>query len=108
MWSSSLSPQMNEKWNNSHRAQMNISRGPWKFERTRKTPAEPGRTKERRRKRKRRGSGLGPVTLPGDESEEISPYPGKLLTGGAQFGQKASLILCAKKTWQPACGSRTE
>ena len=108
MWSSFLSPQMNEKWNNSLGAQLNSSRGPWISERTRKIPAEPGRTKERRRKKKRRGSGLGPVTLLGDESEEMSPYPGKTLTGGAQFGQKASLILCAKKTWQPACGSRTE
>ena len=75
-----LSTQMNEKWNNSHRAQMNISRGPWKFERTRKTPAEPGRTKERR-KRKRRGSGFRPETLQGDEIEERSPYRGKPLSG---------------------------
>ena len=107
MRSSSVCPQMNEKWNNSLGAQLNSSRGPWISERTRKIPAEPGRTKERR-KRKRRGSGLGRVTQPGDESEEMSPYPGKTLTGGAQFGQKESLILCAKKTWQAACGSRTE
>ena len=107
MRSSSVCPQMNEKWNNSLGAQLNSSRGPWISERTRKSPAEPGRTKDRR-KRKRRGSGLGRVTQPGDESEEMSPYPGKTLTGGAQFGQKESLILCAKKTWQAACGSRTE
>ena len=45
--SSSLSPQMNEKWNNCHRAQLNTSRGPWKSEKTRKIPAELGRTKGR-------------------------------------------------------------
>ena len=80
MWSSSLSPQMNEKWNNSQRAQLNTSRGPWKSERTRKIPALQGRTKERRRKKKRRGSGLGPANLRGDESEvsmtEEAPHSG--------------------------------
>ena len=99
---------MNEKWNNFHRAQLNTSRGPWKSERTRKIPALQGRTKERRRKKTRKGTGLGPATLRGDESEERSPYPRKPLTGGAQLGQKESLILCGKKTWQPGCGSRTE
>ena len=78
--SSSLSPQMNEKWNNCHRAQLNTSRGPWKSERTRKIPALQGRTKERRRKKKRRGSGLGPANLRGDESEvsmtEEAPHSG--------------------------------
>ena len=107
MWSSSLSPQMNEKWNNSHRAQLNTSRGPWKSERTRKLPALQGRTKERRKK-KRRGRGLGPATLQGDESEERSPYPRKPLIGGAQFGQKESLILCGKRPWQTVCRRRTE
>ena len=103
MWSSSLSPQMNEKWNNSHRAQLNTSRSPWKSERTRKIPALQGRTKERRKK-KRRGSGLGPATLQGEENEERSPYPRKPLARGAQFGQKESLILCgenmANSVWQ--------
>ena len=47
MWSSSLSPQMNEKWNNSHRAQLNTSKGPWKSENRRKIPAKLGRTKGR-------------------------------------------------------------
>ena len=78
--SSSLSPQMNEKWNNCHRAQLKTSRGPWKSERTRKIPALQGRTKERRRKKKRRGSGLGPANLRGDESEvsmtEEAPHSG--------------------------------
>ena len=107
MWRYSLSPQMNEKWNNSLGAQLNTSRGPWKSERTRKIPALQGRTKERRKK-KRRGRGLGPATLQGDESEERSPYPRKPLIGGAQFGQKESLILCGKRTWKTVCGSRTE
>ena len=79
MRTSSLSPQMNEKWNNSHRAQLNTSRDPSKSKETRKIPAEPGRTRERRRKRKRRGSGMGPATLWGDESEKRSPHKGKPL-----------------------------
>ena len=53
MWSSSLSPQMNEKWNNSHRAQLNTSKGPWKSENTRKIPAKLGRTKEESRKKEK-------------------------------------------------------
>ena len=80
MWSSSLFLQMNEKWNNAHRAQLNPRRGPWKSERTRKIPAELGRARERKRKRKSRGSGLGPATLQGDETEERSPYLGEPLT----------------------------
>ena len=80
MWRYSLSPQMNEKWNNSLGAQLNTSRGPWKSERTRKIPAELGRARERKRKRKSRGSGLGPATLQGDETAERSPYLGEPLT----------------------------
>ena len=57
MWSSSLSPQMNEKWNNSHRAQLNTSRGPWKSEKTRKIPAELGRTKGRGEQEEGKGRG---------------------------------------------------
>ena len=79
IWRPSLCPQMNEKWNNSHRAQLNTSRDPSKSKETRKIPAEPGRTRERRRKRKRRGSGMGPATLRGDESEKRSPHKGKPL-----------------------------
>ena len=57
MWRSSLSPQMNEKWNNSHRAQLNTSRGPWKSEKTRKIPAELRRTNERGEQEEGKGRG---------------------------------------------------
>ena len=57
MLSSSLSPQMNEKWNNSHGAQLNTSRGPWKSEKTRKIPAELGRTKGRGEQEEGKGRG---------------------------------------------------
>ena len=73
---------MKEKWKNFHRAQLNTSRGPWESKRTRKIPAEPGRTKERR-KRKRRGSGMGPATWGGHESEEQSPHPGNPSSGNS-------------------------
>ena len=57
MWSSSLSPQMNEKWNNSLGAQLNSSRGPWISERTRKIPAELRRTNERGEQEEGKGRG---------------------------------------------------
>ena len=57
MWSSCLSPQMNEKCNNSHGAQLNTSRGPRKSEKTRKIPAELRRTKGRGEQEEGKGRG---------------------------------------------------
>ena len=57
MLSSSLSPQMSEKWNNSHGAQLNTSRGPRKSEKTRKIPAELRRTNERGEQEEGKGRG---------------------------------------------------
>ena len=63
-----------------------MGRGTWTPERTRKIPAEPGRTKEWGRKRKRKRSGMGPAKPWGDWREERSPHPGKPLTAGSPVG----------------------
>ena len=108
MWTSSLSPQMNEKWNNSHRAQLNTSRDPSKSKETRKIPAEPGRTRERRRKRKRRGSGMGPATLRGDESEKRSPHKGKPLVRELSLDRRRASFSVGENTATSVAAGQSE
>ena len=48
---------IHQKWNSSHRAQLNTSRGPRKSEKTRKIPAELGRTKGRGEQEEGKGRG---------------------------------------------------
>ena len=98
---------MNEKWNNSHKAQLILAEAHGNLKgQERFLLCRVGQKKEEGKGEEK--SGLRPATLRGDENEERYPYPGKPLSGGAQFGQKESLILCDKRTWKPACGSRTE
>ena len=85
------------------RALRNTGRGTWTPERTRRSPAEPGRTRKWWRKGKRKRRRMGPAKPCGASEENRGLYiQGSPSLWGTQLGQKGSLVLCGKRSQPPA------